>query len=90
MDYKEKFKVESEDNDTISKLYKLFFILDKILANSIIGNNNNSIILNRTERLRFIGIFERSRLGLPLFFFFGYLNIHCLHYDLSNIYMRQV
>lgn len=89
MDYKEKFKVKPEDNDTISKLYKLFFILDKILANSVTGNNNNSIILNRTEIVRFIGISERSRLGLPLFFF-GYLNIHCLHYDLSNIYMRQV
>lgn len=84
MDYIEKFEVEPEDNDTISKLFKLFFILDKVFAKLITGNNNNSIKMNRTEVVRFVGIAERSRVRLPLFF--EHLNIHGFHYELSKIY----
>lgn len=84
MDYIEKFEIETEDNDTISKLFKLFFILDKIFAKLITGNNNNAIKLNRTDIVRFVGIAERSRVRLPLFF--EHLNIHGFHYELSKIY----
>lgn len=84
MDYIEKFEIEVEDNDTISKLFKIFFILDKIFAKLITGNNNNSIKLNRTDIVRFVGIAERSRVRLPLFF--EHLNIHGFHYELSKIY----
>ncbi|KAK5782009.1 TFIIH complex subunit TFB6 PWA37_002347 [Arxiozyma heterogenica] len=84
IDYIEKFEIEVEDNDTISKLFKLFFILDKIFAKLITGSNNNSIKLNRTDIVRFVGIAERSRVRLPLFF--EHLNIHGFHYELSKIY----
>lgn len=84
MDYIEKFEIDPEDSDTISKIFKLFFILDKVFAKLISGKNNNLIKLNRTDMVRFVGIAERSRVRLPLFF--EHLNIHGFHYELSKIY----
>lgn len=84
MDYIEKFEIDVEDSSTISKIFKLFFILDKIFSKLISGKNNNLIKLNRTDMVRFVGIAERSRVRLPLFF--EKLNIHGFHYELSKIY----
>lgn len=84
MDYIEKFEIDPEDASTISKIFKLFFILDKVFAKLISGKNNNLIKLNKTDMVRFVGIAERSRARLPLFF--EHLKIHGFHYELSKIY----
>ncbi|CAL9736982.1 hypothetical protein MOSE0_L00892 [Monosporozyma servazzii] len=84
MDYIEKFEIDPVDTSTISKIFKLFFILDKVFAKLISGKNNNLIKLNKTDMVRFVGIAERSRARLPLFF--EHLKIHGFHFELSKIY----
>ncbi|CCF57503.1 hypothetical protein KAFR_0C05120 [Kazachstania africana CBS 2517] len=88
MDYVEKFEIAPSDRETISKLFKLFFILDRIFKLLIVGLNANNIKLNQTDVIRFIGIAERSRMKLPLFF--EHCNIHGYHFELSKIYEESL
>ncbi|CAI2032990.1 hypothetical protein SEUBUCD646_0H03760 [Saccharomyces eubayanus] len=95
IDYAEKFTFkdmeDSEINDTLSKLFKLFFILDKIFV-ILIDNNDcketaavaSKKKLNGTEIVRLKGIAERTRVRLPIFL--ESQLIHGYHYELSRIY----
>lgn len=92
IDYIEKFTITDdpldEEVDTIPKLFKLFFILDWVFASLILGKNENKVKLNGTDRVRFIGIAERTRMRLPLFFEKN--KIHGYHFELSKIYEQSL
>ncbi|AJT78119.1 hypothetical protein H761_YJM470O00501 [Saccharomyces cerevisiae YJM470] len=100
IDYVEKFTFknmeDSEINDTLSKLFKLFFILDRIFVILTDDNDNckevpktssaskNIAGLNGTDIVRLKGIAERTRVRLPIFL--ESQGIHGYHYELSKIY----
>lgn len=88
MDYIEKFKIVPDDSDTISKVFKLFFIFDKIFSKLIRGDNANHVKLCGTDKVRFTGIAERARVKLPLYF--ESLGIHGYHFELSKIYEESL
>ncbi|CAI5202356.1 ANL_HP_G0142840.mRNA.1.CDS.1 [Saccharomyces cerevisiae] len=87
---------DSEINDTLSKLFKLFFILDRIFVILTDDNDNckevpktssaskNIAGLNGTDIVRLKGIAERTRVRLPIFL--ESQGIHGYHYELSKIY----
>jgi len=95
MDYIEKFDISDDpledddpDADTIPKIFKLFYILDRIFRSLIAGQNENKIILNSTDRIRFMGIAERTRMRLPQYFEKN--KIHGYHFELSKIYEQSL
>lgn len=88
LDYMDKFHIDPNDHDSITKLFKLLFILDKIFAKLISGNNNNNIKLNMTDMIRFMAIAERTRFKLPTIL--ENLNIHGYHYEVSKIYENSL
>lgn len=84
MDYVEKFKITETDSEAVEKLFKLFFILDSIFKSLIMGSNTGHVKLNGTDKVRFVGIAERTRMRLPLYFETN--GIHGYHFELSKIY----
>ncbi|SMN20721.1 similar to Saccharomyces cerevisiae YOR352W Putative protein of unknown function [Maudiozyma saulgeensis] len=95
MDYIEKFEItddplDDDDPDaaTIPKIFKLFRILDRIFRSLIAGQNENKVILNSTDRIRFMAIAERTRMRLPQYFEKN--NIHGYHFELSKIYEQSL
>lgn len=91
MDYIEKFDIyddpledDDPDADTVVKIFKIFYILDRIFRLLISGQNENKVILNSTDRIRFMAIAERSRMRLPQIFEKN--KIHGYHFELSKIY----
>ncbi|CAI4036629.1 hypothetical protein SMKI_15G4800 [Saccharomyces mikatae IFO 1815] len=99
IDYVEKFTFkemeDSEINDTLSKLFKLLFILDRIFvilidnsngkeASETVSVNKKITGLNGTDIVRLKGIAERTRVRLPIFL--ESQGIHGYHYELSKIY----
>lgn len=88
LDYLDKFHIDANDQNTLNKLFKLLFILDKIFAKLISGNNSNNIKLNMTDMIRFMAIAERTRFKLPTIL--ENLNIHGYHYEVSKIYENSL
>ena len=84
MDYVEKFKITEADSEAVEKLFKLLFILDSIFKSLIMGSNTGRVKLNGTDKVRFVGIAERTRMRLPLYFETN--GIHGYHFELSKIY----
>ncbi|EJS41535.1 YOR352W [Saccharomyces arboricola H-6] len=99
IDYVEKFTLkdmeDSEINDTLSKLFKLVFILDRMFVILIDNSNskegattssarNKLAGLNGTDTVRLKGIAERARVRLPIFL--ESQGVHGYHYELSKIY----
>ena len=91
MDYIEKFDIyddpledDDPDADTVVKIFKIFYILDRIFRSLISGQNENNVILNSTDRIRFMAIAERTRMKLPQIFEKN--KIHGYHFELSKIY----
>ncbi|CAI4052373.1 hypothetical protein SKDZ_15G4840 [Saccharomyces kudriavzevii ZP591] len=99
IDYVEKFTFknmeDSKTNDTLSKLFKLFFILDKIFvilidnssskqASATASTNRKLAGLNGTDIVRLKGIAERTRVRLPIFL--ESQGVHGYHYELCKVY----
>lgn len=96
LDYVEKFPISDDalvdethnGGETIPKLFKLFFILDRVFRALISGANNNAIRLNGTDKIRFVGIAERTRMRLPAYF--EHNGVHGYHFELSKIYEHSL
>ncbi|CCK70303.1 TFIIH complex subunit TFB6 KNAG_0E00350 [Huiozyma naganishii CBS 8797] len=88
LDYIEKFHIDATDHLTISKVFKLFFIMDRIFVKLINGVTANNIKLNKTDMIRFSGIAQRSRVKLPIYF--EKLGVQGYHYELSKIYEESL
>ena len=96
MDYVEKFSISDDalvdeannGGETVPKLFKLFFILDRIFCALVTGTNDNGIVLNGTDTIRFVGIAERTRMRLPTYF--EQNGIHGYHFELSKIYEHSL
>ncbi|EDO16992.1 hypothetical protein Kpol_1065p5 [Vanderwaltozyma polyspora DSM 70294] len=92
IDYSEKFDITllslEAQYDTLSKLFKLLFILDKIFARLINGTVPGKIKISGTDSVRLCGIAERTRMRLPIFF--EKQNIQGYHYELSKVYLESL
>ncbi|QLG73162.1 hypothetical protein HG535_0E02460 [Zygotorulaspora mrakii] len=88
LDYTEKFEMKSITLDkqiaTLSKLFKLLFILDSIFSRLIDGAVPGRVKMSVTDSVRLTSIAERTRLKLP--WFFENQDIHGYHYEVSKIY----
>lgn len=92
IDFMERFdlkgKSTEEQNDTLSKLFKLLMILDKIFSKMIDSNTQHHKAMNGTDMVRLMGIAERTRVKLP-----SYLEsqgIQGYHYEVSKIYENSL
>ena len=92
IDYTEKFEMASlpldEQNDTVSKLFKFLFIMDKMFARLIDGIVPGKMKMSGTDSVRLCGIAERTRMRLPIYF--EKQNIQGYHYELSKIYLESL
>lgn len=92
MDYVEKFDLkflsEEERRQTLSKLFKLLFILDRIFAKLMDGNIPGGGRTNGTDAVRINGIAERTRMKLPVIF--EAQDIHGYHFEVSKVYERTL
>ncbi len=88
LDYIEKFDLKflsgEELHQTLSKLFKLLFILDRIFSKLIDGDIPGGKRLNATESVRVNGIAERTRMKLPVIF--ESQDLHGYHFEVSKVY----
>lgn len=88
LDYVDKFEVQDlspdEQSSTISKLFKLLLILDRIFARLLTGCTPGGSKMSGTDAVRLTGIAERTRTKMPSFLEDN--DIHGYHYEVSKIY----
>lgn len=87
LDYVDKFEVRSlpteEQANTLSKLFKLLLILDRIFAR-LLDRTSGGSKMTGTDAVRLTGIAERTRTKVPRFL--EHNDIHGYHYEVSKIY----
>ncbi|KAL3232803.1 Uncharacterized protein RNJ44_04719 [Nakaseomyces bracarensis] len=92
LDYVEKFDLkflsDEEQHQTLSKLFKLLFILDRIFAKLMDGDIPGGGRTNGTDAVRINGIAERTRMKLPVIF--ETQDIHGYHFEVSKVYERTL
>ncbi|CCE65817.1 hypothetical protein TPHA_0N00360 [Tetrapisispora phaffii CBS 4417] len=92
LEFTEKFDLTElsldEKTSTVSKLFKLLFILDKIFARIIDGTIPGKVKMTGTDAVRLCGIAERTRMKLPTYF--ETQNIQGYHFELSKIYLESL
>ncbi|AMD20539.1 HDL205Wp [Eremothecium sinecaudum] len=88
LDYLDKFSLEELDSNTrssiLSRVFKFLMIMDKIFARIIDGRVPGQVKLSVTDRVRVMGIAERTRYIIPNIL--ETQNISGYHYELSKIY----
>lgn len=88
LDYLDKFEMRSlpadEQSATLSKLFKLLLILDRVFARLIVGHIPGGSKMSGTDAVRLTGIAERTRTMIPRFL--EHSDIHGYHYEVSKIY----
>ncbi|CCC70291.1 hypothetical protein NCAS_0E02210 [Naumovozyma castellii] len=88
LDYIEKFKIKDletkEQNNTVTKIFKFLFILDKIFIRLLTGTIPGGHRMNGTDAVRLCGIAERTRMRFPIYL--ESQNVHGYHYEVSKIY----
>lgn len=88
LDYVDKFELKSlpveKQNSTLSKLFKLLFILDKIFATLLEGVIPGNARMSGTDAVRFTAIAERTRAMMPRYL--EQQEIHGYHYEVSKVY----
>lgn len=92
LDYVEKFDLNllsgEERHQTLSKLFKLLFILDRIFAKLMDGAIPGGGRTNGTDAVRINGIAERTRMKIPVIF--ETQDIHGYHFEVSKIYEKTL
>lgn len=88
LDYVDKFELKSlpteEQHTTLSKLFKLLFILDKIFARLLDRHITGVSRMSATDAVRFTAIAERTRTLMPRYL--EQQDIHGYHYEVSKVY----
>ncbi|QLL34104.1 hypothetical protein HG536_0F04300 [Torulaspora globosa] len=88
LDYVDKFDVRSlpteQQTSTLSKLFKLLLILDRVFARLLTGRTPGGSKMTGTDAVRLTGIAERTRTKMPRFL--EHNDIHGYHYEVSKIY----
>lgn len=92
LDYVDKFDLESlpteKQTSTLSKLFKLLFILDRIFTRLLEGLTPGSRRMSGTEAVRFTAIAERTRAMMPRYL--EQQGIHGYHYEVSKVYEQAL
>ncbi|AGO12041.1 AaceriADR380Wp [[Ashbya] aceris (nom. inval.)] len=88
LDYMDKFSLEELDDEsrrsTLSRLFKMLLILDKIFARLIDGAVPGQYKLSGTDKVRLSGIAERTRVKVPNML--ERAHIRGYHYEVTKIY----